>query len=140
MADQFLIYVEGIEGLKELEQAPAKIIESARIAVNDTARWARTRAAEAVLRETAFPASYVAPRNGRLAVKNFASNDTLEAIISAQRRATSLSRFVQGPITTGGAKKRAGLRVRVDPAKGVRLMKHAFLIKARGDSIDARVT
>lgn len=134
MAEQFILVVEGLKHLDSLDQVPAKTLAAARIAVNAAARRGRTMAAEGVLRETAFPPSYVAPREGRLAVSKFASNSNLEAVISGRTRATSLSRFVQGPTTLGGAKRKAGLRVRVDPAKGTRRLPAAFLIRLRSAS------
>lgn len=139
MADQFVLYIDGLDAIRSFDEIPAKMLNAARIALNDAARKGRTLAAKEVLRETAFPASYVAPRGGRLAVKNFASNKNLEAIIAGKTRPTSLARFVQGPISVGGGKKRAGLRVKVDPTKGTRLLPRAFLIKLRsGRDIDTK--
>lgn len=139
MADQFALYIDGLDTLRSFDEIPAKMLKSARIALNDAARKGRTLAAREVLKETNFPASYVAPKGGRLAVKNFASNKNLEAIIAGKTRATSLARFIQGPITVGGGKKRAGLRVKVDPSKGTRLLPRAFLIRLRsGRAIDTK--
>lgn len=139
MADQFALYIDGLDQLASFDEVPAQMLRAARIAINDAARRGRTLAAREVLKETNFPASYVAPKGGRLAVKNFASNKNLEAIIAGKTRATSLARFVEGPVTVGGGKKRAGLRVKVDPTKGTRLMKRAFLIKLRsGRDIDSK--
>ena len=139
MAEQFVLYIDGLDALKSLDDIPAKMLKSARIALNSAARKGRTLAAREVLKETAFPASYVSPRNGRLAVKNFASNNNLEAVIAGKKRATSLAQFLVGPRKVGGAKKRAGLRVKVDPTKGTRLLPKAFLVKLRsGRDVDTK--
>lgn len=138
MSEQFVLYVDAIDAIRSLDDIPAKMLKSARIALNEVARKGRTMAAREVLKETAFPTSYVSPAGGRLAVKNFASNTNLEAIIAGKTRATSLAQFLQGSSTVGGAKKRAGLRVKVDPTKGVRMLPRAFLIKLRGGSIDSK--
>lgn len=139
MAEQFALYIDGLDALKSFDDLPPKILKSARIALNDAARKGRTLAAREVLRETNFPASYVAPKGGRLAVKNFASNGNLEAIIAGKTRPTSLARFIQGPVSVGGAKRRPGLRVKVDPTKGVRMLPRAFLIRLRsGNNLDTK--
>lgn len=130
MADQFILVVEGLEAIKSLDDVPAKTLRAARIAVNDAATKGRKRAADQVLREVAFPASYVAPRNGRLTVKKRASDSDLEAIISARTRATSLARFAKDSSPAGGAGRRAGVRVEVRPGS-VRRLPGAFLIKLR---------
>lgn len=139
MADRFVLYIDGLDNLASFEKLPAEMLKSARIALNYAARRGRTLAAKGVLAETALPASYVAPKGGRLAVKNFASNKNLEAIIAGQTRPTSLARFISGPVKVGGGKRKAGVRVRVDPAKGVRMLPKAFLIKLRNASaIDSK--
>lgn len=139
MSEMFALYIDSLDVLQSFDEIPAEMLTSARIALNDAARKGRTLAAREVLKETSFPASYVAPKEGRLTVKNFASNKNLEAIIAGKTRATSLARFVDGPITVGGAARRAGVRVKVDPSKGTRLLPKAFLIKLRsGRDIDTK--
>lgn len=133
MADQFVLVLEGLDALRSLDDIPAKMLQSARIAVNDAATKGRKRIADQVLRETAFPDDYVAPRNGRLVVKQKATNATLEAVISARTRATSLARFVKGSAQIGGANRKPGVRVEVNPGS-VKELKRAFLIRLRAGS------
>lgn len=129
MADYILV-VEGLDVLNSLDDIPARTLKAARIAVNEAATRGRTRAANQIQKEVAFPADYVAPRNGRLIVKKRATGSNLEAIISARTRATSLARFSKDSIPAGGAKRRAGVRVEVTPGS-VRRLPGAFLIRLR---------
>ena len=74
--------------------------------------------AKEVLRQIDFPDDYVAPRNKRLYVKERATNSTLEAVIEARARPTSLSRFLVGSYSPGYQPD--GLRVRIGRGGAVR--------------------
>ena len=141
MADQFVVVIEGLEHLNSFEEIPRKIVEAARIAINDTAVRARTLYGRAILKETAFPDAYVAPRNGRLVVADKATNSKLEAVVSARSRATSLARFAQESGPSGGKRGRRapGVRVEVEPHV-VKKLEGAFLIKLKAGaaSIDTK--
>lgn len=130
MRDGYILVVEGLDTLNSLDDIPPRTLKAARIAVNSAATKGRTRAASQILKEIAFPSSYVAPRNGRLVVKKQATETDLEAIISARTRATSLARFAKGSAPISGAKRRAGVRVEVTPG-AVRRLPGAFLLRLR---------
>ena len=136
MAEDFIIAIAGLDSLNELDELPRKIVESARIAVNYAAERGRTKLAEGVLSETDFPKSYVQPAGKRLYVKKRATNATLEAVISAQKRRTSLARFAASGTPSGGA-RRGGVNVTVNPGQN-RTMKGAFLVRLKsGDGADS---
>lgn len=131
MAEDFYIAIGGLEALNTLDDLPRHIIEAARIAVNEAATWGRTRLAEGVLAETNFPKSYVQPAGKRLWVKQRATNATLEAVIGAKTRRTSLARFAASGTPTGGA-RRGGVNVTVNPGEN-QTMKGAFLVRLNQD-------
>lgn len=127
MADRFAVFVDGVdvdllEGLDN-ERRRQKAVQ----AINKIARDARAEAARKVLRQVALPASYVAPGNNRLYVSKQANNRSLEARITAQGRATSLARFVQGPAKINTA----GIHLTIQPGHA-RFLKRAFLIRLPG--------
>lgn len=130
MADQYLVVIEGLENLSSLDDLPKRTVRAAQIAVNDAARSGRTLAAKRILSEIKFPSDYVAPRNGRLSISQFATANNLEAKITARTRATSLARFALDASPAGGAKRREGVRVEVEPGR-VRRLPGAFLIRLR---------
>ena len=130
MADQYAVIVEGFELVGEIEKVPKKVIDSARIAVNEAARSGYAQAGREITRQVAFPARYVTGKSGRMQISQFASNKNLEAKITARSRPTSLARFTRGSVRIGG---RAGVRVEVKPGSVVRLP-GAFLIKLRAGS------
>lgn len=134
--DHFVIAIEGLEILNQLDEIAPKIRTAARIAINDAATKGRTLMARGVLDEVALPRSYVQPGGKRLYVKNKASNTNLEAIISARKRRTSLTRFMPGGVSAGGAAKAKSLMVKVGARRPLAEFEGAFLFKLRGGSPD----
>ena len=130
MAEAFVLVIEGLETLADLEKLPQDIIRSARIAVNDAATRGRTKMGAEVLSQVNLPRDYVAPRNKRLYVSKKANSSDLEAIITARSRPTSLARFANN---TSVARPKAGVRVEVKQG-AVRTIPGAFLIKLRSGS------
>lgn len=118
MAERFALVIAGLESIESLQDLPQDIIKSARIAVNYAATRGRTAMAKEVLRQIDFPDDYVAPRNKRLYVREKATNSTLEAIIEARARPTSLSRFLVGSYQPGYQPE--GVRVRIGRGGAVR--------------------
>ena len=110
MSEQYALVIEGLESLADLDSLPRDIITAARRAVNHAATRGRTEMGREVLQQIKFPADYVSPRNKRLFVSKQAKGGDLEAIITARRRSTSLSRFAQ----TGGK----GGNIRVELKRG----------------------
>jgi hypothetical protein len=124
---QFAVFFDGLETdlLEGLDNASRR--KAATQALNKIARDSRARAARLIRDKVNLPASYVAPAQKRLYVSQFATGGHLEAKITAQGRATSLARFVQGNAKPG----KLGVYVEVSPGKA-RLMKRAFVIKLPG--------
>lgn len=130
MADVYAIVVEGLESLNSLLDLPKDTIDSARIAVNHAVRKGYADAGRRIIREVNFPARYVTGKTGRLEISKFATNNSLEAVIKGRTRPTSLARFVTGNIAVGGANRKAGVQVEVEPGS-VKRLKGAFLIRLR---------
>jgi hypothetical protein len=107
---------------------------AARIAVNDSARFAVREGSKQILDEINYPRSYLRGKNGRLGVSKFASNGDLEAVVKGRDRPTSLARFAQGAIRFG---RRNAIRVKVAAGGAARTLQHSFFMKLRrGDSFD----
>ncbi len=127
------VFVEGLTDLNVDDIKPA-IAEAAYQAINATADRSRTNSARNILRKLNFPATYLNPSKGRLAVTKRARQGDLEAIITARHRATSLAQFV-----TGGSAGRKGARVSIKRGSSVDLP-GAFLMKLKSgtDSLDTK--
>ena len=140
MAETFGLVIDGLNHLRDLESLPQDIIRSARIAVNEAATRGRTKMGDEVRSQINFPHDYVAPRNKRLYVSEKATNKTLEAIITARSRATSLARFAEGGVTKGQSNVRVELKrgvVRQIPGKnGIEKGYRAFLIRLKSAGPD----
>jgi hypothetical protein len=119
----YSVLVEGLAGLQMMDGMNERIRRSAVQAINKTSARARTDSAAEIRRQVSFSAQYLAPGAGRLVVSKQASGASLESVITARQRATSLARFAEGSPGRG-----AGVRVQVAPGRS-RFMKRAFLIK-----------
>lgn len=110
------------------ETSPKISTEAARIAINQTARRGGLKLLRAeILDQVAFPAGYL--NNEKLGLTKPATNRSLEAVITARTRPTSLAEFVQGSRSVTGART-GGVQVRVKPGS-VRAMPKAFLMRLR---------
>ena len=125
MSSEYIFAIEGLSSLGFVDDLPEKIRRAARIAINQTADHARTYSANTIRRKVAFPADYLKPSTGRLAVRKRATNADLEASIVGRQRPTSLARFV-----TGTPGRKAGVSAQVAP-RVTKQMRRAFLIKLR---------
>jgi len=125
----FEVTLDGIDNLPDFDAAPEKIARVARMAINRTAERARARGAAEIMRQVAFPASYLRGEDSRLYIKKRSVGTNLEAIISGRERPTSLARFVRDN-DPAAARRRGGLKVQVKPGEA-RFMKGAFLVKLR---------
>lgn len=131
MADQD-VFVYAINGLNTLEDIVTELPQFKRRAVqalNKVARDARAEAARRILEEVAFERSYLNPASKRLYVKKQAQQTSLEAVIQARGRPTSLARFITG----GGRPGQEGVNVRVHRST---FLKGAFLMKLRAGKAD----
>jgi hypothetical protein len=66
-------------------------------------------------------------------ITGFATGSNLSATITARSRPTSLARFIVGGLKIGGANKKAGVSVMVEPGK-VKRLPGAWLIRLRAGS------
>ena len=126
----FGVFVSGEETFREFSNADERVRRAAVRAVNRTARDTRAEAAQEIIRQVNLPASYVSPREGRLAIIRRATRQRQEAVIRARGRATSLSRFAVG--RPGG--NRSGITVAVQRGRSV-FLPRAFLVRLRRGSI-----
>ncbi len=134
MSTGYLVAVEGIPEIEDLDQIPAKIARYASMAINRTATSYRTRGARLMREQIAFPASYLFPSQGNLTVSKKAQPASLEAEISGRFRPTALSRFVKGPKVHG----RAAPMVEVNPGNRQKLHR-AFLMNLANGNIGLAV-
>lgn len=128
-ATRLSIEAKGIKDYQRfLELAPAITTRAARLAINDTARFGGLKLIQkSIYAQVNFPAGYLEDPS-RLRVSQLASDNKLEAIISARARATSLARFAgSSPFPTP---RGAGVTVTVNPGSP-RVMKGAFLVRLR---------
>jgi hypothetical protein len=110
----------GIENFERyLAQLPEVTTEAARIAINEVATGEGMKLLrEGVYEEIEFPKGYVEPR---IVVTRKAYNKSLEAVLSARQRPTSLARFAQNQ--TPESTRRTGVRVQLRPGSTVTLPK-----------------
>lgn len=123
------VYVVVVEGLADLNfrDLPRRSRQAASRALNDTARKYRTISSEKIREQVKFPARYLdSASDGNLRITRLASPLSLEAAITARFRPTSLTRFVQGPVTHG----RVGPTLEVRPNKR-EVATRAFIINLK---------
>lgn len=137
MASDFVVVVDGLDGLSAWDDLSSKVTLNARRAVNATAARARASAAREIGAEVNFPTSYLSDTPERLSISKYASGDDLEAVVNARFRPTSLARFAQAGAPATGTKgsRPLGLSVEVKPGLA-RFMTGAFLIRLRAGSAD----
>lgn len=126
--DAYVVAIEGLEALRDLEQLPARILRAARQAVNKTTERTRAASAREIREQVNFPARYLSGQDGRLSIIKRASGDELTGIIRGRARPTSLARFMVG----SGVGQR-GVSVAVKPG-GARFLPRAFAIRLRAGS------
>lgn len=125
------VVVEGLSGLRDIENLPDDIIRAARQTVNKTLERTRSRSAKEIRRQVAFPAGYLSGNSGRLAITGRPSGRDLTGEITGRHRPTSLARFAKGsPESTRQAR---GVSVTVKPGSP-QFMPKAFLIRLRAGS------
>lgn len=124
MAEQFAVFVEGLNDLDFTKGSSAKIKKAASQAINTLTRDKRARAAKMIRDQVNLPARSVSPSGKGLYVSKFASPGDLEGRITARGRPTSLASFVQGSPRVG----KAGVVVEVQPGKA-RFMKRVFPLR-----------
>lgn len=112
-----------------IDQLPGVARQAARIAINTVAtRTGMKVISDAIYNQIAFPSGYLAQQD-RLSVTKYASDQDLEAVITARQRPTSLARFLT-PGQTEATAKTSGVTVKVSSNKTT-TMKNAFLVRLR---------
>lgn len=128
MSGEYVLVVEGLSSLEDIDNLPEEILRNARNAINRAADRTRTRADRQIRKDLAFPARYL---HNRLTVRKRATGSNLEAMIKGRDRPTSLARFVVGRRPAPG---RAGLSVQVS-SSATKRMNSAFLMKLRSGNL-----
>lgn len=115
-----------IEGLADAELDKDVVRNIAAQVINRASDRARTRSADEIRHQVAFPGGYLEGPKSRLTVTQRATADRLEGVISGRQRPTSLARFVRN----GSVGSRGGVRITIRP--GTSTMVHrAFLLPLR---------
>lgn len=111
---------------KFFEDLPDIAEQAAVYAINDTAeRQGLTAIRREMRKEIDFPAGYLETPD-RMRVSKRASKGSLEAIVTARDRPTSLARFAPGQ--TAQNTRGRGVRVKISKTGGVKNMRGAFVI------------
>lgn len=133
-AEAYIVAVEGLSALRDLESIPADLQRAALQAINRTLDRTRTASAREMQQQVNFAARYLSGSDGRLQISQKATGDSLEGAITARFRPTSLARF-----STGTPGSRNGVRVEVAPGFA-KYMRRAFLVRLRAgnDNLDTR--
>lgn len=128
-----VIETRGLEQLNRLfEQLPEIADEAARIAVNDTARFARRVASKKIREEVAFRPRYLGSDDeGALSIAKYAAREGDDAVIRGRNDARSLASFATNKPRFG----KSGVKVRVAPGK-TETMNRGFLIRLRRGNND----
>lgn len=95
MAEQnYAVYIEGLsEAIQDISEMPERVRRAALFAVNYATKKARTQSSRAMREQIAWSASYLDEK--KLSIK-LATGETLEGVVGAQFRPTSLAQFAQG--------------------------------------------
>lgn len=128
MAGDYVVVVEGLSSLEDIENLDESILRNARNAINKTLDRTRTASDRQIREELAFPARYL---QSRLTVSRRASGTSLQGVISGRDRPTSLARFVKNRNQTPG---KAGVTVQVS-ASAAKRMNRAFLMKLKNGNL-----
>lgn len=128
--DSYVVAVEGLSSLSDIQNLDENILLRARQAINRTTERARTRSDKEMRKQIAFPARYL---SSRLAVSKKASGRSLQAVITGRDRPTSLARFAKNK-DVSAARRKGGVSVTVSPGQ-TRFMGGAFLMQLRGGNL-----
>jgi hypothetical protein len=134
MAEEFVVAMQSATADAMMGDLSApKIALNLQRSINRTAEKYRTESAREIRTQVNFPASYLAPSNGRLTVTKHADSDDLSAVITGRHRPTSLARFA---VSTKNAGQR-GARVSVQPGLAS-FLPRAFFVNLRSGNTDTK--
>lgn len=142
MSAPYIIAVDGLESITDIDNLDDAIILAAQQAINKTADQARASAARDIRQQVNFPARYLSGSEGRLSVSKRASARNLEAMITGRDRPTSLARFAKNK-NIAASQKRGNVSVEVAPGRSKIIGRKtpsstgpaAFLMQLRGGNI-----
>src|SRR5690606_3409618 len=118
------------EFIKLFEDFPQRANEAARLAVIETARYARREGSKEIRDQVNFSRCYLGDeKTGRLVIGDPKRSDGTEAVILGRDRPTSLARFAIGSTKPG--KRRKPVKVRVSAKGGTETLKRGFFIRLR---------
>jgi len=125
------VEVFGLKGLDDLVKRMGQSVDPAtRVAINDGARFAVREGAKDISSELNLSQRYImggpAPR---LAVRRFASDSNLEAVVTGRDRPTSLARFSRSAVRLG--KQRLSPTVKVAAQGGGQRIRGSFFVRLR---------
>lgn len=129
MSNDYVVAVEGLASLRDIENLPEEILRSARQAINSVTKSTRTDSARDMQQQVAFAARYLSGANGNLRITKQAQGTSLEARITGRKRPTSLARFATSR-NVEASRRRGSVRVAVAPGR-VKTMHGAFLMRLR---------
>ncbi len=130
MSGHYIVAVEGLSDLKDLDNLDDKILTRARHAISRTLDRPRTASGREIRQQIAFPARYLSTR---LTVKGRPSGRSLQGVIAGRDRPTSLARFASSR-DVAASRKRGSVDVTVSPGQ-TRNMRGAFLMQLRNGNI-----
>lgn len=125
----YLLAVEGLSVLEDIDNLPEEILLKARQAINAAADRARTMAVKDIRSELNFPARYL---TDRLTVKQRARGTSLQAVITGRDRPTSLARFATSS-NVQASRQKGYVQVKVGNA--TKRITGGFLINLKNDNI-----
>lgn len=131
------IEVFGLKGFDDLVKRLGQSVDPAtRIAINDGARFAVREGAKDIASELNLSQRYIMGGSApRLAVRRFASNADLEAVVTGRDRPTSLARFSRSTVRFG--RQRLSPTVKVSAQGGGQRIRGSFYVRLRrGVSLD----
>lgn len=130
MSNAYIVAVDGLDQLVDIDSLDERILKAARNAVNKAADRARTRSDKEIRKAINFPARYL---SDRLSVVKRASGRSLEAVISGRDRPTSLARFAKSR-NPSATRRAGGVQLAVKP-NHTTTIPNAFLMPLRNGNL-----
>lgn len=115
---------------RRVERLGENVDRAARIAINDGARFAVRSGTKDIASQINLSQRYISGgADPRLSVRQFASDNNLEAVVTGRDRPTSLARFSRSAVRFG--RQRLSPTVRVDTGAGGSRVRGSFFVKLR---------
>jgi hypothetical protein len=127
----YVVAVDGLSALRDLETIPNEVKTAALRAVNRTVERARASSARRIREQVNFRARYLSGEDGRLAITKRATRDDLEGRITGRFRPTSLAEFV----SSGRVGGKGGVTLQVEPGVAKR-SRRMFMIRLRAGATE----